>query len=74
MSNREQAQAALCAVLLGHIRRDPFPSATQMDILEQSVPPQLYGEYLDALLEKVASEPFPSVPMIRRIQRFAENI
>jgi hypothetical protein len=74
VSNREQVQAALAAVLLEHVRQDQFPSATQMDIIEQTIPPQLYAQYLDALLEKIVSDTYPSIPMIRRIQRFADHV
>jgi hypothetical protein len=74
VTDRIEAQAALATVLLARVRRDPFPSSTQMDILEQTLPPQLYDQYLNALLEKVAGDQFPSIPLIHRIRRFAERI
>jgi hypothetical protein len=45
-----------------------------MSILEQVIPPPLVEEYLDILLEKVASDSSPSIPMLRRLQRITEQL
>jgi hypothetical protein len=34
----------------------------------------MYGDYLTVLLSKVASERWPSVSMLARIQRFSERL
>ena len=72
--SREQAQTAISRILLEKIREDRFPSSTQMTMLEQTMPPSLYREYLNVLLEKLLSENHPSVTMLRRIQRFASHL
>jgi hypothetical protein len=36
--------------------------------------PQLLPEYMQVLLEKVANENHPSIPMLKRIQRLAEAL
>jgi hypothetical protein len=72
--SREQVQTAISRILLENIRQDRYPSYTQMTMLEQTIPPSLYREYLNVLLEKVISENRPSVTMIRRIQRFASHL
>jgi hypothetical protein len=72
--SREQVQTAISRILLEKIREDRYPSYTQMTMLEQTIPPSLYREYLNVLLEKVISENRPSVTMIRRIQRFASHL
>ena len=72
--SREQAQTALARLLLQKVREDRHPSFTQMNILEQTLPRSLYREYLVVLLEKVVSERWPSVSMLRRIQRFASQM
>jgi hypothetical protein len=72
--SREQVQTAISRILLEKIRQDRYPSYTQMTMLEQTIPPSLYREYLNVLLEKVISENRPSVTMIRRIQRFASHL
>ncbi len=58
--------------LLDRIRTEPFPSTAQMDLLESTVrsPDQLV-EYLEALMDKVEATRFPSLSMLRRIQRIA---
>ena len=74
MVNREKAQTALARVLLEHIRHDTYPSTTHMAILEQTIPPDLVGEYLTVLLSKVVDDQWPSIPMLRRIQRIASQL
>jgi hypothetical protein len=70
----EQAQTALSRVLLEKLRQDKYPSSTEMDILEQTLPPSLEREYLNVLLEKVLVERRPSISMLRRIQRFSSQL
>jgi hypothetical protein len=72
--SREQAQTAISRILLEKIRKDRYPSSTQMTMLEQTIPPSLYREYLNVLLEKVLSENRPSVTMLGRLQRFASRL
>jgi hypothetical protein len=72
--SREEAQTALARVLMEKIREDTYPSSTQMEIVEQTITPPLARDYLNILLEKVLSDPAPSIPMIRRIQRFADSL
>jgi hypothetical protein len=72
--SREQAQTAISRILLEKIRADRYPSSTQMTMLEQTIPPSLYREYLNVLLEKVISENRPSVTMLGRLQRFASRL
>jgi hypothetical protein len=45
-----------------------------MQILEQTIPPALLGEYLTVLLAKVADERWPSIPMLRRIERISSQL
>jgi hypothetical protein len=72
--SREQVQTALSRLLLERIRQDKHPSYTQMSMLEQTLPPSLHREYLSVLLEKVMNDSRPSTTMIRRIQRFADQL
>jgi hypothetical protein len=69
-----QAQTALSRVLLDKIRNDNHPSFTQMNMLEQTLPQSLHREYLGILLEKVMGEQWPSISMLRRIQRFSNQL
>jgi hypothetical protein len=72
--DRLQAQTAFARVLLQKVQEDAHPSSTHMGLLEQSLPPSMYGDYLTVLLSKVASDRWPSVSMLARIQRFSERL
>ena len=62
-------------ILLDRIRAEPYPSLAQMDLLEATVTsPQQLAEYLEALMEKVESTRFPSLTLMRRIQRITSRL
>jgi hypothetical protein len=63
-----EIQAAYAEVLLNRIRQDMFPSATHMDMFEAVAPPQQLGQYLAHLMERIESEPHPSISMMRRVE------
>jgi hypothetical protein len=66
--NRIESQAVLAGLLLKRVRDDKYPSATEMDLIEQILPPQLLPRYAEVLLDKVAQENHPSIPLIQRLQ------
>ena len=72
--NRDEAQGWLVQVLLEKVRNDPYPSATQLQIIEEALPQQMVPDYLQVLMEKAAKDEFPSIPMLRRIGRVAETL
>jgi hypothetical protein len=74
MADREKVQTALARMLLEQIRRDNYPSTTQMALLEQMIPPDLVGEYLTILFAKVVDDRWPSISMLRRIQRISSHL
>lgn len=74
MNDRLEAQMALANLLLGKIHRDKYPSSTQMDLLEQIIPRQLYRDYLNVLMEKVLVDNWPSNSLIRRLIKVVESI
>jgi hypothetical protein len=62
-------------ILLDRIRAEPYPSLAQMDLLEATVTsPDQLAEYLEALMEKVEQTRFPSLTMLRRIQRITAKL
>jgi hypothetical protein len=71
---RDEAQAWFTRFLLRRIRRDDYPSTTQLDLIEKSIPRELLAEYLHVLVDKVAHDIFPSVPLLRRIQHLIERL
>ena len=74
MNDRQEAQVGLARLLIHKIRTDTYASSTQMNLLEQMIPRALASEYFDALLEKVASEQWPSVSMLARMSRLTETM
>jgi hypothetical protein len=72
--SRRDAEALFTRILLDKVREDKFPSATQMTLIEESIPREMVQEYLEILLEKVQADRFPSIPMLRRMQRVAEAL
>jgi hypothetical protein len=72
--NRAQARALHLSLLMDHIRADPYPSSTHMDLVEQSLPasPEMAADYMQILAEKVSSTNHPSPSMLRRLGVVAE--
>ncbi|QWC83888.1 hypothetical protein KLP28_09595 [Nocardioidaceae bacterium] len=66
---RRQARRMLLATMLRKVRDDRYPSSTQMDMIEDLLEPDDVPLYAEILLEHVADERFPSVPMMQRLQR-----
>jgi hypothetical protein len=67
--NSMESRVALAGLLLEKVRDERHPSSTQMAIIEEVLPPQLLSRYVEVLLEKVAQDDRPSIPMLQRIQR-----
>jgi hypothetical protein len=72
--NREEAQSRVVQMLMDKVREDPYPSPTQMSIIEELLTPELTGDYVDLLVQKAARDEFPSIPMLRRIGRVASTM
>lgn len=69
MNDRQEAQVGLARLLIDKIRTDTYASSTQMNLLEQMIPRALASEYFDVLLEKIATEQYPSVSLLARMSR-----
>ncbi|MEU7812671.1 hypothetical protein [Pseudonocardia sp. NPDC049154] len=57
--------------LLDTVREDPYPSGTQLDLIEESIPAEMVPEYVEVLIEKSREGCFPSTDVLRRIQRMS---
>jgi len=68
---RDEAQGWLVQMLLEKVREDQYPSSTQLDFIEQSIPTPMIPEYLGVLMEKVAGDRYPSLSLLGRLQRVA---
>ena len=71
---RDEAQAWFTRFLLRRVRRDDYPSTTQLDLIEKSLPREMLPQYLRVLVDKVAHDMFPSIPLLRRIQHLIEHL
>jgi hypothetical protein len=71
---RDEARGQFAQMLLEKIRDDRYPSATQMSMLEDVIPTEMIQEYLDVLLDKVAEDTVPSIPMLQRIRRVTDSL
>jgi hypothetical protein len=70
--NGQTLQERYVQLLLDRVRQDPYPSPVQMDLIEATIrDSEQLVDYIEALLEKVESTRFPSLSMLRRIQRIA---
>jgi hypothetical protein len=71
---RDEAQGWMVEMLMEKIRNDRYPSATQMAIIEESLPRELIPEYLEVLIDKAAQDHVPSIPLLQRISRIAASL
>jgi hypothetical protein len=58
-------------LLLDTVRDDPYPSGTQLDMIEESIPAELVPEYVQLLADKSREGCFPSTDVLRRMQRMS---
>ena len=72
--SNEEVRTALAQVLLARVRQDNYPSSTQMDMLEQIIPPDLVRDYINVLLEKALTSRWPSITILRRLQRMTQAL
>ena len=55
--------------LAERIRNERNPSATTMNMLEAIAPPRVLAEYTLALIERIEGDIYPSVSLMRRVER-----
>lgn len=72
--NKIETRAMIAGHLLKKVREDKYPSATEMAIIEEVIPPELLPRYVEILMEKVMQEDRPSISMLHRIRRVANSI
>jgi hypothetical protein len=62
-------QAAFAEILLDRITGDRYPSSTHMDMFESLAPPRQRARFVLYLLDRIARDANPSIPMMQRAQR-----
>jgi hypothetical protein len=66
-------QEHFAEMLLDKIRGDTYPSTTHMNMLESVATDRVLIEYVLHLVERIGEEPHPSIPMMNRVQRLAQQ-
>lgn len=66
-SDHDRARAELVETLLQKVRDDPFPSSTMLDLIEELLTPDEVPRYVIFLQDRLRAEPFPSIPMLKRL-------
>jgi hypothetical protein len=71
VDDRPHPREMFIRFLLDTVREDPYPSGTQLDLIEESIPAEMVPEYVEVLIEKSREGCFPSTDVLRRIQRMS---
>jgi len=66
--DQEPISRMLLRVLLTKVARDPYPSATMMDTVEELLTPDTAQIYVRLLLARIEEDEFPSLDMIDRVR------
>ena len=69
--DRYDPRRELIQLLLDKVAKDPYPSVTMMDMIEEMLAPDEVGAYAEILLDKIRADQFPSVSMLSRVQGLA---
>jgi hypothetical protein len=68
---RPDTRAMFLRFLLDKVREDPYPSREHLDMIEESITPDLVPEYIEVLIEKSQQSEFPSGEVLARMQRMS---
>jgi hypothetical protein len=65
---QDDARAELVKTLLQKVNDDPYPSTTMLDMIEELLTPEELPAYVVMLQERIRSDRFPSIPMLKRLK------
>ena len=68
MAANDDVHDELFTTLLRKIQRDPYPSSTMMDMIEDLADEEQRAAYCQVLMEKVQQDEYPSLDLIRRVK------
>jgi len=60
-------KSKLLDLLIDKVREESFPSPTMLDIIEGILDDDHVDQYASTLLEKIESDPYPSLDHIQRL-------
>jgi hypothetical protein len=58
----------IVSLLMEKVHRDPFPSSSMMDTIEELLTPDEVPAYAGVLMEKIRADEFPSLDLINRVK------
>ncbi len=67
--DRHDVRGALLEVLLDKVEHERFPSSTMLNMIEELLTPRDVPRYIEALLARIASDTYPSIPMMARVKK-----
>jgi len=65
--DHDDARAELVATLLDKVSDDQYPSTTMLDLIEQLLTPEEQPAYVVFLQDRIRSERYPSIPLLKRL-------
>lgn len=65
---QEEIRDDFVTLLIERVSRDPFPSTTMLDLIEQSMAPDHVAQYAQALMDKIEHDQFPSLALMDRVR------
>jgi hypothetical protein len=72
--DRNESRAVVAGMLLNKVRQERYPSATDLSLIEQLLPPQLLPRYVDVLVEKIVQDDRPSISLLHRLDRVTKEM
>jgi hypothetical protein len=72
--DRNESRAVVAGMLMNKVRQERYPSATELSLIEQIIPPQLLPRYVDVLVEKIAQDDRPSISLLHRLDRVTREM
>jgi hypothetical protein len=58
----------LFELLLDKVAKDPYPSSTMMDLIEELLTPEDVPVYAAVLMDKIRKDQFPSLDLMTRVR------
>jgi hypothetical protein len=65
---QQEMRRAFVGHLIERVSRDPYPSSTMLDLIEQSMGLEEVEQYAQTLLDKISQDQFPSLDLMNRIR------
>ena len=67
----DELHGEIFEMLLDKVREDPYPSTTQIDMIESIMHDEDVEAYAEALLDKVRLDTYPSIDHLNRLMKLA---